>query len=245
MNRINVIYRPNPLDVRIIGGTGDEDPLTYGGGVVYEGDHGPKWEFWDETEDEELELEDATYTVYRTDVPDDVVKELDWVDWKGVASSIGSTVAVLKRNGKSKNVMTRVRVLEVVLDYHSPENIDSYPLQLSHAEMLERWPHLRHPLPRHASKSENPTDNSYGAGSFPMPKKLLHVGNFVENLKPSRLVSHKVFMGRRGVPETHMLTTMLDSHFSIMRLDMESLLKLGLERIQSNDPGEISFYFRV
>lgn len=136
------IYRPNPMgDVKIIGGTGDQDPLTYGGGVVFEGDYGPQWEFWDEPEEEDLE--DATYTVYRTDVPDDVVKELDWVEWKGVASSIGSTVGALRKDGKSKNVMARVSVLEAVFPgYHSPENIDSYPLQLSHAKMLERWPHL-------------------------------------------------------------------------------------------------------
>jgi hypothetical protein len=41
-----------------------------------------------------------------------------------------------------------------------------------------------------------------------------------------------------------MLTTGVDTRsFSVMRRDLESLLDQGLTRIQSNDPGEVSFYF--
>lgn len=85
-------------------------------------------------------------------------------------------------------------------------------------------------------------DNSYGAGYFPLPNKLLYVGNFVENLRPNARVEHKVFPARGRVPEEHMLTARVRG-LSVTRKDMETLLMLGLSRIQSNEPGTVSFYF--
>jgi len=91
--------------------------------------------------------------------------------------------------------------------------------------------------------SERNPDNTFGRrGFYPLPAKLSSLGRFVENLAPFRLIGHKVFVDERR-PTIHMLTARVDGRFSIMRKDMESLLKHGLVRMQSNDPGTIAFYF--
>lgn len=82
-------------------------------------------------------------------------------------------------------------------------------------------------------------DNSYGRGYFPLPARLSGLGRFSDALKPTR-VRHTVFPDE-GI---HMLTIQAGPGFSIMSRDLESLLRLGLMRMQSNEPGEISFYFQ-
>jgi len=82
-------------------------------------------------------------------------------------------------------------------------------------------------------------DNSYGRGYFPLPHELASLGRFADALKPSNLVSHKVFPDEGA----HMLTAKL-SRVSVMAADMKSLLlRYGLLRIQSNEPGTLAFYF--
>jgi hypothetical protein len=82
-------------------------------------------------------------------------------------------------------------------------------------------------------------DNSWGRGYYPLPARLSGLGRFVENLSPKRLLAHHVFPDD-GV---HMLTAKSDTHLSIMRRDLQSLLDQGLVRIQVNDRGTIDFYF--
>lgn len=81
-------------------------------------------------------------------------------------------------------------------------------------------------------------DNSWGRGYFPLPHELSSLGRFADALKPSNLVSHKVFPDEGA----HMLTTKLNK-VSVMAADMKNLLRLGLLRIQSNEPGTLAFYF--
>lgn len=83
-------------------------------------------------------------------------------------------------------------------------------------------------------------DNSFGRGHFSLPPKLAGLGRYVENLKPSKLVDHKFF----PEDDIHMLVAEADMRLSVMRADMLSLLKHGLVRVQVNDPGTISFYFK-
>jgi hypothetical protein len=84
-------------------------------------------------------------------------------------------------------------------------------------------------------------DNSYGAGYYPLPTKLRNLSRFSDAFHKANVIEHKVFPDE-GV---HMITvdTMGRFGFSIMRLDMESLLRLGLVRMQSNRPGTMAFYF--
>jgi hypothetical protein len=83
-------------------------------------------------------------------------------------------------------------------------------------------------------------DNSWGLGYFPLPPKLSGLGRFVENLKPTLLVSHNVFP-REGI---HMLTAHVNARLSVMGEDLKNLLRHGLVRIQCNEPGTLAFYFQ-
>lgn len=89
------------------------------------------------------------------------------------------------------------------------------------------------------SYSRQGADNSFGMGYYPLPPELSSLGRFVEALRPNALVDHKVFVNE-GV---HMLVAKVSNRFSIMAADMKTLLRLGLTRIQSNDPGTVAFYF--
>lgn len=81
-------------------------------------------------------------------------------------------------------------------------------------------------------------DNSWGLGYYPLPQELKNLGRYSDALKPANLLDFKYFE-REGV---FMLDTKL-SNLSVMALDLKSLLNLGLSRIQSNNPGVVSFYF--
>lgn len=82
-------------------------------------------------------------------------------------------------------------------------------------------------------------DNSWGRGNYELPAKLSGLGRFVANLAPMKLVDHKFFPDD-GV---HLLTAKVNTQLSVMAEDMKSLLRLGLVRVQCNDPGTLGFYF--
>jgi hypothetical protein len=82
-------------------------------------------------------------------------------------------------------------------------------------------------------------DNTFGMGHVPLPPSLSHLGRYVANLAPAKLVSHKVFVKEK----IHMLTCKVNTQLSCMALDLKTLLKLGLTRIQCNELGTLSFYF--
>ena len=86
-------------------------------------------------------------------------------------------------------------------------------------------------------------DNSWGRGYYPLPAHLSGLGRFMDGLKPRKLIDHKVWPeDPTAGGDIHMLTV-VDRDVSIMVRDIQSLIELGLIRIQSNNPGEVSFYF--
>lgn len=94
---------------------------------------------------------------------------------------------------------------------------------------------------------ENPMrheqDNSWGRGYYPLPAQLSGLGRFMDGLAPTRLLDHKVWPDDPTEGgDIHMLTVE-DTNVSIGVLDIESLIENGLIRIQSNEPGAVSFYF--
>ena len=82
-------------------------------------------------------------------------------------------------------------------------------------------------------------DNSWGAGYYPLPLKLRSLNRFSDAFSKRNVLDHRAF------PEdgVHMITTKVGHGFSIMRADMEPLLRLGLVRMQSNESGTMAFYF--
>jgi hypothetical protein len=85
-------------------------------------------------------------------------------------------------------------------------------------------------------------DNSWGRGYYPLPPHLAGLGRFMDGLRPTSLLDHKVWPDDPAGGDIHMLTVG-DRNMSVFARDLVSLLQLGLVRIQSNDPGEVSFYF--
>lgn len=78
-----------------------------------------------------------------------------------------------------------------------------------------------------------------------LPAVYSGLGTYSDSLRPANLLSFRVFEEREG-PPVYMLTTRCYGGvggFSVMRRDLESLLDLGLERVQSGDPNKLSFYF--
>lgn len=93
---------------------------------------------------------------------------------------------------------------------------------------------------RSRQRDRDPRDNSFGRGYFEPPAKIRNLGRFADNLAPNRVLDVKVFP-REGI---WMVTTRSDVRFSILPRDLESLMRLGLVRVQVNEPGTISLYFQ-
>jgi len=81
-------------------------------------------------------------------------------------------------------------------------------------------------------------DNSFGNGYFEPPVKLRSLGRFSDSLRPSRVLSYKYFLDDKS----WMITTKV-TRVSVMVQDLKTLIRLGLLRIQCNEPGTLSFYF--
>jgi hypothetical protein len=138
----------------ILGITGDVSALSYGGGVVYRAADGTvMWEWWDgplDAQGEEINYSPkARYTVYRTSVPDDVLREHDWVDVRALLSTSGVSLIprittgppenLLRRSGRAGEPMERVSVLEMIKDHYGDHQLDSYPVERTGAELRKRW----------------------------------------------------------------------------------------------------------
>lgn len=173
---------------RIIGTTGDASPLEYGGGVVYQwkgdGVTYTTWEFWDGVDtlpdSYDINVTKHTFTVYRVDVPDSVLREYctpfegdcnihdpyhhahaqhsgvelkctcrpvskrhrgGWVKIPEVADMIDMDHTEWARLACSRDIMNRVRCLDDIQSHYGEENLDSYPIELTGAEIKKRWRH--------------------------------------------------------------------------------------------------------
>lgn len=82
-------------------------------------------------------------------------------------------------------------------------------------------------------------DNSWGNGFYALPPELSHLGRYVANLAPAKLLKHE-YLTTDG---TFILTAKVNANLSAFSLDLKALLNQGLERIQCNEPQTLSFYF--
>lgn len=135
----------NPRNGVALLSTGDVDPLTYGGGLLY---YQPEydsfsWDFWDEPDAEEIE--DATYRVYRFSygVHEDLFDgPLSWVkdDIASIADSVGMDADELRKMGSGDtDPLVRWQAAREVEAHWGAENLDSYPLELSHSDMINLY----------------------------------------------------------------------------------------------------------
>lgn len=142
-----------------IGTIGDDHPLENGGGIVFETDDGTIWIEYAEApcEDDpwfarngyksyDLPLRNARYTVYCVEVREDVKADLSWVkDWARIASHGNGETPKVEGEALAYSLssrappMTRAFIYWDVALYYGWENLDSYPLRLSGAELAVRW----------------------------------------------------------------------------------------------------------
>lgn len=126
---------------------GDVNPLEHGGGRIIFGHAAPiivpprevALEYTEGLHDDQEDVETAEFVVYRTDIEPDVFADLNWVEPKQIASSIGVSVGELRKAARSIDPVTRAQVYIDVAGYHGWENIDGYPLKLSYEELMDRW----------------------------------------------------------------------------------------------------------
>ena len=150
-------------------GIGDVDPLGYGGGFVYRllpssNGSGFELEYIDPPPDEEFDTKGALWTIYRTPLDRCIpnpAKKGAWVnaslldrplpcplgtysEWWGddvqamVACMDHSTFA---QDMASEDPLLRARAYQTIGQYHGWENLDSYPLMLTRAEVTKRYRH--------------------------------------------------------------------------------------------------------
>lgn len=137
-------YTPNAGS---LGTIGDVNPIEYGGGIVF----APKEEGYSPTLEVTYGLDDDSVNVieddegstklklYRVDIADDASTDLSWVDWEGVARSIGSTESQLLKEARSKDLMARVYAYESAAGYYGWQTFDSRPLDITARELDGRW----------------------------------------------------------------------------------------------------------
>lgn len=127
------------VQIQIIGNLGDENPLEYGGHIVYrvyDPKNGTRWirgEYWSEP------INDI-FLVYQWDVEKDVLRDLNWVEWNDVARHEGIGLEELKRMANSEEILKRARVYEMVGQFYGFDNLDGYREYFSRDEIEKRWP---------------------------------------------------------------------------------------------------------
>lgn len=114
---------------------GDLNPIEHDGGVVYEKDHGVEVLYFKGWHDDE----GPRVTVSRFSVEGNVIEDLDWAEWKGVASYIGMPEEELRGYAVSDNVLARAQVYESVAQYCGFINLDGEPQELTLEQAEEQY----------------------------------------------------------------------------------------------------------
>jgi hypothetical protein len=128
----------NNPEIEILGTIGDVDPIAYGGGFVCrrtDGSGAPWIEYFHGLDGGDEE----TLLVYREDVHMNTLKYLDWVDAHAVAECVGRSLRGMRRDSASRDVMTRANLIVDISSYYGWHELDQYPLNLTLAELCERW----------------------------------------------------------------------------------------------------------
>ncbi len=127
--------KENPYSARgkPIGIVGDVSPIEHWGGIVFQRPGKQYSMLYFQSYDGDK------VSVFDFEIEDDVVKDLGWVNWDAVASSIGMPVEELKGYGRSKNVMARASVYEAVGGYDGFGNLDGYQQEMTIRTAEGKW----------------------------------------------------------------------------------------------------------
>lgn len=127
-----------------VGGTGDVDPIAYGGGFVYvdeTGVYAPEMTYFDPESDEEWHEhgENTPLRVHRVVLEREPEKEWWWDKLPEVASTCGSTVEEFQADARSEDPLVRARVYGDLIQHFGVEEFDSYPNTTTEGEAYEQY----------------------------------------------------------------------------------------------------------
>jgi len=156
--------------------TGDRDPFTYGGGIVYVDDEtgDATWVVFPHTEEDLPEPEEdddgnmipsnETTEVFSITVEPDIFGWHNWVTPEEIASSTGMDPDELREMSRSDNVMERVAVLEAIAGHWGHHELDHHADKMTLAELLAAYEsdHAEALRP----KKSNPRDPKKPSGRF-------------------------------------------------------------------------------
>ncbi len=138
--------------MRKIGSIGDVNPIDYGGGFIFSAPEqgGPWIEYFDGLEAyvdvigqaDADDIPDFEVVIYRVDLHRDGKEFLswyDWVDWEDVASSTGVDVEEYTTPSRLRTAQARALAIQDAAGYYGWHELDTYPLDLTLAELQERW----------------------------------------------------------------------------------------------------------
>lgn len=126
----------------LIANIGDENPLEYGGHLIYLVRDPDYTEYRSIYFDEP---QDGKYVVFRWAVEKDVLKDLSWLDEENIrklADVVDLTVDDLERESVDPDVKIRAGLYGDVGRYWGFENLDAYPEQYTEKQMKRYFPEL-------------------------------------------------------------------------------------------------------
>ncbi len=83
--------------------------------------------------------EEDEVAVFRVDIADDVIADLNWVDWDQIASFTGQEVEDIHTVAKGPNVIGRAQIYEAVAGYHGWREFDDSPELLTVEEAEAKY----------------------------------------------------------------------------------------------------------
>ena len=135
----------------IIGHFGDVNAPEYGGGAVVAIHQKGQRRYFVVEHTDGIEVEhpgDKSYGtakrklkihLWSRPIADDVIVDLDWVDWKAVAESSGIDLRKIRQDAWSSDPMLRALVYELVGSHYGWHELDQYPFELTYSALVRRW----------------------------------------------------------------------------------------------------------
>lgn len=107
----------------VMGIIGDSNPIEHTGGVVYDAGYGPHVIYFQPYQDR--------VSIYTVPIDDNVVNDLNWVDWKAVSEYVDQTYGDLAKYGRSSSPVARATVIEAAGGYHGWAEMDPDPQDMT------------------------------------------------------------------------------------------------------------------
>jgi|SRR5579884_2340012 len=130
------------MAVKQIGTIGDVNFVEHGGGPVLV-DNGSASVEWVEPPEEDFDKPGATWTVYRTDLDQEIPS---WIDMVAVARTSGRSYMELAAGFMDPDPMVRAFAYWDVANYYGWSELDHYPLVLGRADIGKRYGDDQYPL---------------------------------------------------------------------------------------------------